>query len=214
MLPVDTNDDRALQAAVRNLAASERLAAVVPGFEFYVPAAARLGRQLGLRALTAETAVACRDKAVMRATVRAAGLRVPRHASATDEGSLAEASRRVGFPCVLKPTTSAGSVHVSRADNWPELISAYRRLATDRRLDFGRRLDGTVLVAEYIPGREFSVEGFVTDGRVEVLAVTSKVLGPEPFFVELGHIVHADLSAVTRRNLELYTTDVVDPEFS
>jgi len=209
VLPVDTNDDDALEAAVLALARSESLAAVVPGFEFYVPAAARIARRLGLPALTAEAARACRDKSVMRRTVDAAGLRVPRYASATDQASLEVAARRVGFPCVLKPTTSAGSIHVTRTESWKELLSAYRRILADERLDFGRRLDGTVLVEEYVGGREFSVEGVVVEGEVNVLAITSKILGPEPHFVEVGHIVQADLPRATRLRLERYAAAVV-----
>lgn len=209
LIEVDTNDEAALTSRVTGYAAANPVSAVIPGFEFYVPIAAHLGRRLGLPAMTGAAALACRDKLVMRWAVASAGLRVPRFSVATDEAGLAGAARHTGFPCVLKPTDSAGSIHVSRADDLPALQAAYRRLVSDRRLDFGRRLTGKVLVEEYIGGREVSVEGLVTGSGVHVLAVTTKLLGPEPYFVELGHIVQSDLPPGDRRRVEAYATAVV-----
>jgi biotin carboxylase len=209
MIRVDTNDDDALTSAVLAFAGSRPLDAVVPGFEFYVPAAARLARKLGLPGLDPWQALACRNKTMMRETVRAAGLRVPAFAAAVDAATLQSAAAGVGYPCVLKPTSSAGSVHVRRVDDWSQLRRAYDDLRNDERLDFGRGLDGDVLVEEYVEGDEVSVEGVVTDGHVDVAAVTSKLLGPEPFFVEIGHIVPAELSPTVRKGAVDYATDVV-----
>ncbi|MCK9932732.1 ATP-grasp domain-containing protein [Frankia sp. Mgl5] len=205
---VDTNDDRALDDAVLAAVAGRRVAAVLPGFEFYVPAAARLAARLGRPALPVRAAEACRDKELMRGTVAAAGLRVPRHAVAATAADLAAAADQVGFPCVVKPTRSAGSVHVTRADTLADLRAAHRRMADDPRRDLGRALDGRVLVEEYIAGPEVSAEGYVTDGRSTVVAVTRKMLGPEPFFVETGHLVPADLTAPARAKIDRYVATV------
>nr|WP_281292642.1 ATP-grasp domain-containing protein [Kitasatospora viridis] len=210
LLVVDTNDEEALYRAAASAHGADPFAGVLAGFEFYVPVAARLAARLGLPGLPADSVEGVRDKAVMRAATAAAGLRVPRFAEVSDEAELASAATRVGFPCVLKPVDSAGSVHVSRADDAHQLLVAYRALADDRRPDMGRLTDGRALVEEYLDGPELSVEGCVgADGRVVVVALTHKVLGPEPSFVEIGHVVQADLPPATRRAVEDYVREVL-----
>ena len=123
-----------------------------------------------------------------------------------DESELAAAAERVGFPAVLKPVESAGSVHVSRVDSLDGLRAAYRRLAADSRTDFGRGLDGPVLLEEYLDGPEISVEGYVEDGRAVVLAVTTKLLGTRALLrrARPGAAPH-DGRAVRRRSTRTWT---------
>ncbi|MER5886125.1 ATP-grasp domain-containing protein [Streptomyces sp. NPDC001941] len=210
VIVVETNDEEALYAAVGAAHRADPFTGVLAGFEFYVPAAARLAARLGLPGLPPETVEAVRDKALMRAAVAAAGLRTPRFAEVSGPDDLAAAAARVGFPCVLKPVGSAGSVHVSRADDAAGLAAAYAALAGDRRPDMGRLLERRALVEEYLDGPELSVEGCVgADGRATVVAVTHKVLGPEPSFVEVGHVVNADLAPQVLGAVEAYVRDVL-----
>ncbi|MFF4038638.1 ATP-grasp domain-containing protein [Streptomyces sp. NPDC001816] len=210
LVTVDTNDETALTQAAIRLHEDGGLLGVLPGFEFYVPVVARLAARLGLAGVAEDSVEQVRDKTAMRQRIDAAGLRVPRWAPASSAAELDAAADHVGFPCVLKPTDSAGSVHVSRADTRAGLHRAYRLLAADSRPDLGRRLDGRVLVEEYLDGPEVSVEGCVSaTGEVVIVAVTRKLLGPEPYFVELGHIVQAGLSTTERDAVEAYVTEVV-----
>jgi len=43
-------------------------------------------------------------------------------------------------------------------------------------------------VEEFIGGDEISVEAFVQDGRLEIVQITDKVVGPPPYNVEMAHI--------------------------
>ncbi|TMR01106.1 ATP-grasp domain-containing protein [Actinomadura soli] len=189
VLVVETNDDEALVRAVEQVLP---LDAVLPGVEVSIPSAARVGHRLGLTSLPPETAAWVRNKALMRARAAAMGVRVPRFAEARSAHEVEEAASEVGFPCVIKPVDSSGSVHVSRADDMPELRAAYLRMEDDRRLDLGRAAGSHVVVEEYVSGPEYSADGYVLDGRVSICSLTRKILGPEPYFVELGHIVSAE----------------------
>ncbi|MFF1903269.1 ATP-grasp domain-containing protein [Kitasatospora sp. NPDC058218] len=210
LVVVDTNDEQALAEAAAALHAERPLAGIVPGFEFYVDTVARLAPALGLPGLRADTARGLRNKATMRRLVEAAGLRVPRHAEATDEQELLAAAAHVGYPAVLKPTESAGSIHVSRVDSPEQLLAAFRSLRADHRTDLGRVLDGPVLLEEYLDGPEVSVEGYVEDGRAVVLAVTTKMLGPEPYFVELGQIMPHPAAPEAKAAIDAYVAGVCE----
>jgi biotin carboxylase len=82
LVAVDTNDEAALLRTVSRLHEDGAFAAILPGFEFYVPVVARIAARLGLAGLAEESVVQVRDKTSMRRRIEAAGLRVPRYASA------------------------------------------------------------------------------------------------------------------------------------
>ena len=76
---------------------------------------------------------------------------------------------RVRFPCVLKPLDSSASRGVIRSNNRAEFVEAAARIA--------RMKAGDLLVEDYIPGREFALEGVVTAGKLQTLALFDK---PDP----------------------------------
>jgi biotin carboxylase len=196
---VDVRDlEVALDAAVR-LAARANLVAVVPGFEYSVETAAHLAAKLGLRGLDPATAGALRDKLRMQRALGSLGTAASVLVGADDDGTAAAAGLR--FPAVVKPVDGCGSLMVRRIESVEQLrteLALIREAPVD---DMGKQVGATVLVEPYIDGPEFSVEGYVADGRVTVAAVTEKWLGAEPHFVELGHVVEVRLDPVRRAML-------------
>ncbi|MFJ4506782.1 ATP-grasp domain-containing protein [Streptomyces massasporeus] len=210
VLTVETNDQAALEAAVLELHRAEPFEAVLPGSDIYVTATARVAAALDLPGLPVATVDRVRDKSVMRAAVAEAGLRTPRFAQATTDAELRAAAEQVGFPCVLKPVACSGSIHVSRADDLDQLTAAFQRLVTDPEPDMGKLHEHRVLVEEYVRGPEFSADGYVLEsGEVTVVALSRTLLGPEPDFVELGHLTPALVDDATLKNVEAYVGDVV-----
>ncbi|MFF7765235.1 ATP-grasp domain-containing protein [Streptomyces massasporeus] len=210
VLTVETNDQAALEAAVLELHRAEPFEAVLPGSDIYVTATARVAAALDLPGLPVATVDRVRDKSVMRAAVAEAGLRTPRFAQATTDAELRAAAEQVGFPCVLKPVACSGSIHVSRADDLDQLTAAFQRLVTDPEPDMGKLHEHRVLVEEYVQGPEFSADGYVLEsGEITVVALSRTLLGPEPDFVELGHLTPALVDDATLKNVEAYVGDVV-----
>jgi len=133
--------------------------------------AAQAAQHLGnLRFHPAEAARAASNKLLARECFRAGGMALPEfrrisHADARSGTSLAA----IRFPSVLKPLDSSASRGVIRANNREEFIQAAARIA--------RMQDGDLIVEDYIPGREFALEGVVTDGKLQTLALFDK---PDP----------------------------------
>lgn len=136
---------------------------------------------------------ACRSKYLARERFRAAGLNVPAYFRVPLEAGPLEAARRASFPCVLKPLGLSGSRGVIRADNEAEFVAAFERIKKLlTRLDIRMRReeeDRFILVEEFIPGREFALEGIVTGGVLRTLALFDK---PDPldgpFFEETLYV--------------------------
>lgn len=208
IITVDTNDSEALAAAVDEAHGRNRIDAVVAGGEFYVPAAARLAQRLGLAGLDPAGVDRVRYKPTMRQAVADAGLLVPRFAVVRDPAELEAACAHVGFPAVIKPVESGGSIHVSRVDTVEQARTALDAMYADDELEFDRPLDTDAVLEQYVAGPEYSADGYVRDGEVVVVAVTRKLLGPEPRFLEIGHLTPAPLDEDTRREITEYAAGV------
>jgi len=128
-------------------------------------AAEYLGR---LRYHPAEAARVAANKLLTREHFRAAGLRVPGFRIYSSTSPVGD----IRYPCVLKPLDASASRGVIRADNAEEFRQAAERIA---RMHTGKA--GDILVEDYIPGREFALEGVVTAGRLQTLALFDK---PDP----------------------------------
>lgn len=96
-----------------------------------------------------------------------------------DENALANAIAAFGLPIVLKPIWGSGSEFVAKAGTPEEALQYFSELSTGlaRRSDLrpfrwdGRAWDPRrqIVVESFIPGREFSFEGYVQAGRVTTL---------------------------------------------
>jgi biotin carboxylase len=141
--------------------------------------AARCAEQLGLRFHPSVAVSAANDKQRTRERFRAGGLKVPEFRMAGDAAGQAEDQR---FPCVLKPLHSSASRGVIRANTPEEFTAAVARI---------RKITGEEepLVEDFLPGREFALEGIVSAGKLQTLAIFDK---PDPldgpFFEETIYV--------------------------
>lgn len=161
-------------------------AAAALGIPFHPPAAAR----------------ACHDKHISRRLYQTAGMRVPwfMRAEFTDHPHAFAAS--VPYPCVLKPLGLSASRGVIRANDEAEFVAAFRRI--EKMRESGLQIEG------YIPGREFAVEGLVTEGEFHPIAIFDKPDPLEgPFFEETVYVTPSrEPQAVQQELLETATRAV------
>ena len=146
------------------------------------------------------------NKLQTRMCLRAAGLRTPWFRSMPVAADGAALRAGATFPCVVKPLGLAASRGVMRANTPAELVAAAARL--------GRLLDApdvralrdpaneSMVVEEYIPGREVALEGVVTGGELQVFAIFDKPDPLEgPFFEETIYVTPERLPAEERREV-------------
>ena len=139
--------------------------------------AALTAQRLGLPYHASDAVAACRSKFLARERFREAGLPVPRFVRVHFDGG----GNSLGFPCVLKPLGLSGSRGVIRANNDREFAEAFARIRTILQSPEIVRMregqDQFIQVEEFIEGREFALEGIVTAGRLQTLAIFDK---PDP----------------------------------
>ncbi|MFI9170093.1 ATP-grasp domain-containing protein [Streptomyces lincolnensis] len=159
--------------------------------ETLVVATAHIAERLGLPGLTPTGVENCRNKHRSRQTLTAAGLPQPRYAYVTGLDDAAEAADRIGYPLVVKPRGMGASIGVVRVDGPGQLAAAFR--TADAAGHCGSpAYQGGVLVEEYLPGPEISIDGAVFDGDWTPLFLARKRTGLAPYFEETGHVVDAN----------------------
>ncbi|MBN3855655.1 ATP-grasp domain-containing protein [Paraburkholderia sp. Ac-20340] len=206
---VDTNNYAASLLVVQDLKKRIQIDAIIPGFEYYIPLAAELNEAFGTPGLDRETALNVRHKHRMRTVIANAGLRSPRFATVTTVQEGLMVGREIGFPLVIKPVAWSGSLMVRRVDDEIALASALKTICEESFSEYGMPPLKQAILEEYVKGREFSVEGFVLSGNVNIVAITDKFLGAEPHFVETGHITPALIEEGSRQTIEDYVSSVV-----
>lgn len=170
--------------------------------------AARAAAALGLPYNDPHAALAARDKWVMREALRRGGVPVPdyrRYPLATDPAKVAG---EIPFPVVVKPTTLSGSRGVIRANDAAELRQAWERARRIVLREGASLEDGGLLVEQYLPGIEVALEGLLTAGSLETLAIFDKPDPLEgPFFEETIYITPSRLPAATQAAISARTAE-------
>ena len=193
----DTNEPAALRRQIEALAAQAPLAGVATTSDFYLIAAAQVAARWGLPGNPPDAVTACRDKALTRAALLAAGVGQPRFAVVDSVDQVDEALAVADLPCVVKPADDSGSQHVllcRTKDAAAAQVSMILAAATNVR---GQPSAGTALVEQWLPGAEVSAEMFSQDGDAVCVGLTAKTLGDLPHFVEVQHLFPADLAEST-----------------
>jgi biotin carboxylase len=180
---------------------------------------ARVAEALGLPWHPPHAAEAAKNKLLTRERFRAAGLPTPHFvqlsidARADSPIAIPQSAIRSPqsafprFPCVVKPLSLSGSRGVIRADDDTSLRAAMERL---RSLLSSADVRGErdtahewMLVEEFIPGREFAVEGLMHHGVLHVLTIFDKPNPLDgPFFEETIYVTPSAAAATEQRAIE------------
>ncbi len=175
-LPIDFNRPDWSSLEIVGLAQRLPLDAVIAVDDAGVDIAARAAAALGLRHNPVAAVAATRDKALLRTALTDAGLRQPRFRIVAPDGDVATAAAAVGFPCVVKPVGLSASRGVIRVDDPHDAIAAGARVRAIVALA-GPECDPRLVVEEYLPGDEYALEGLLSGGDLDVLAIFDK---PDP----------------------------------
>ena len=222
LLTLDFRDPSASARRAVEFAGRRPFAAVVGVDEDTTVVAAVIARALGLAHNPVHAAMAARHKATMRELLREAAVPSPAYRVFDRGEDPNAASKRVRFPCVLKPTFLAASRGVIRANDRAEFVAAWKRI--ERILDEpevaakgmsevgASRIPSTehgtpnlareILVEDFVSGIEVALEGLLRDGELKVLALFDKPDPLEgPFFEEMIYVTPSRLPGRTQESI-------------
>jgi len=188
-LRIDLSNADASLDVVLAAASLNPFAAVIGTDDGSVELAAQVSAQLRLPHNPVEAVRIARRKDLARARLVAAGLPVPVYWRVDLSLPLDPQLESVQFPCVIKPVALSASRGVIRADNRAQLdiaLARVRQIVADVPHPEEREI---LLIETYIPGSELAVEGLLTGGQLEILAIFDKPDPLEgPFFEESYYV--------------------------
>lgn len=212
-LPLDfANPDDAVGRIVEYARARERVgqrvSAVLAIDDRGALIAATASAALGIPHNDPGSALAARDKFVMRERLAAGGVPVPRYQRFPADIDPATIVGDLDYPCVVKPLLLSGSRGVIRADTPEECVAAYGQTRAILEASGMSPEEHFILIERFVPGFEVALEGLLTGGELRTLALFDK---PDPldgpFFEETIYVTPSRLpadvqAAISRRTAE------------
>ena len=201
-LHVDFGDPDAAVEIITKQAVANPFSGVIATDDATTELACRVASRLGLPGNEPEAVRIARRKDLARGALAQAGVPVPAFRTIDLERPLTPQLRGLAYPCVVKPLAMSASRGVIRADAPEQLMEAVlcvERIVAKESDPFERR---RLLVETFIPGVEVAVEGLLTAGSLEVLAIFDK---PDPldgpYFEETYYITPSRLDPVVQTGL-------------
>ncbi len=137
---------------------------------------------LGLPGIRTDAAERATDKIKMRRAFRASGVPSPGFCGVWTMAEAEEALKEIGLPAVIKPADNMGARGVKKISKDWELEAGFREAKA-------ASTSGGVIIEEYMPGEELSIDVLIHAGRPLFSAVADRMIKYPPYFVEIGHIL-------------------------
>lgn len=170
--------------------------------DFPVNIVAKVSHQLGLSSMTESVAEICTNKFRQRILFQSARINVPYFKLCSN---ILDTANLNNFPYVVKPVDSSASRGVKKVSSRIELEEHFADALNYSKIK-------SVLLEEFIEGREFSVETLTQKNITHIIAITEKlVIGEhEGYFVEDTHIEPARISSAERLLIEREVKNAID----
>jgi len=180
----DTNCLSDITACIDKIKDKYNVKAIGSSSEYYIEIAARAARKFGLPSADPEAVKNCRDKAEqLKKLSLCKGLYIPAYSVITNSDEIISLTSQVKFPVIVKPAFGSGSIGVKLCADYNEMESQCKQLLAQKTNERGMPLDQKVVIEEYIPGPEYSMESF----NGEAIGITQKHVTQPPYFIETGH---------------------------
>lgn len=167
--------------------------------------AAHIAAKLNLPHNNPQAVKVAQRKDLARLSLKNANVKLPEFDLLTTSQPLSQQRINVSYPAVIKPIALSASRGVIRVNNFLELEQAVERiknmLAVELRLE--KIEQETLLLEEFIPGKEVAVEGMLHGGKLDVLAVFDK---PDPldgpFFEETYYLTPTSFTEEVQEDIK------------
>lgn len=211
----ETNDDAALVAAARGVAARRGIDGVLTTCDYYLPAVALVAEELGLPGAPADVLHTATRKHLVRQVLARCGVPDVPYAVASTWTQAHKAAADLGYPLVVKPVDMNSGTGVRKVHDEAGLAVAFAEATAPERNTRDQPLERLALLERVLEGPEYSVESVTRDGVTRVLGITAKSVA-EPGveagsgFVESGHLFPAPLPSDERAAIKRHVVAVLD----
>jgi len=196
--PISTNDSLQLL----KLAREHKINGVITNSDYPMRTASYIAAELGLVGMSQTAATIATNKLLLREVLSENNIASPKFAKV---GKLEDIYYHVvdlEYPFILKPVDSSASRGVHLIESGEQIESAYNQACENSK-------NGYLIMEQYIHGDEYSVESLTVNGITQTIAITAKMTTGAPHYVELGHIISADLDHEMQKKVEKLVSNAV-----
>jgi biotin carboxylase len=203
-IEADTYNIEETMSVLREYHEKDPFDGVITFWDRDVEPVAYVASEFNLPGSSIVAAARARNKSLMREALEVHN--VPRPKFIRISGAWAElkkAADEVGYPLIYKPVGASASKGVFKVNSAEELYPTWEKMnkfavpENDKMFTFYR---DEYLVEEFMKGKEVSVEGVVSKGKVHIVGVTEKWADPVNF-TEYQHAFPARLPEDTVKDL-------------
>lgn len=100
------------------------------------------------------------------------------------------------LPLIIKPADAFSSRGVLKVNDYSEIKSneSFTRSFSS---------DGSIIIEEFIEGKEYSIESLTFGGQTYIIQYTEKIITDYPYTVEMGHIQPAEVIDEQKAEIEI-----------
>lgn len=138
-----------------NLAQHHKISNIIATNEFDLIRASKLRKILGIQGQSLESALAYRNKSIMKDILANSGISVPKFIKVDDALDIINFIKNNGYPVVVKPVNGAASVdtHIIRSE-------------IELKILLEKGINSNMEVEEYINGDMYHVDGVLVDNHI------------------------------------------------
>lgn len=113
--------------------------------------------------------------------------------------------RKIKFPCFIKPIELTSTGKAKKLQNFKEALDIFKGLTAQKREE--RESQTSAIIEEYIPGKEFIIDGFVQQNNLYLFTIAESLYFSHKHFEKIGYLVRSETS--DRTEIELYLKTVL-----
>lgn len=197
VLLLDFQNLQSTQDRVQQLAQIHPIDGIIGVEDTTAVVGASLASLLGLPHHSPASVSAARNKLEMRTLLQKSGIRIPDFRAYCIDIEPGQIASQIRYPCVVKPlilSASCGVIRAKDAESFCQAFTRVKRLLIHLGLTAREEAAQRLLVEDFVPGIEVAVEGILTNGSLQILALFDK---PDPldgpFFEETIYLTPSRL---------------------
>ena len=157
----DYRDSGNLEMVAYRLYQEKPFQKIIAYHEYDLLRAARLREFFGLEGQTCQSALAFRNKLLMKDILQKAGIKVPAFAPVHSPFDVFDFTRKYGFPVVVKPFMGTGG---DRATILRSLLEVEDYIRSEKAFNDAHQTD--LEIESFVEGTTYHVDGFIKGGKI------------------------------------------------
>lgn len=165
---------------------------------------AYINKKRKLIGLSEEQVEIATNKALQREIMSTKGLPVPFFLRISNENFSDALIENLNFPIILKPVDNAGSRGVYKVSSKDELLDKI-----NRSFSFSK-YNSEIIIEEFIPGIEFTVEAIIVNSQISILGISEKKKPVNNFTVSVELFYNSPFVEKHRPEIEKITKEFLE----